>query len=275
MSFLQDCKNTINKTINTRISINNINSDIYAFNRYIPNKFRYYNTFFYDSYETQLYSLGEYGYCTRLELLNGTPRVWNLTKILEYTLPYENDPDADEKNLLRNQFFKFALTCEKAYIYYNNFKKTCGNYIVPWDDTFNITVNYFGEFYPIIDATYGYEYPVKFYEMIPIFYNSSVNQGISESDFAIFNTPSVNTTFTYLTFSDLIYFAIQYFVSLINISTKILSGKTPGISQDYYKYFTTELCKGYVNEYTIPFQTREKLYGFNPGFGFAFNNITN
>lgn len=277
MSYLTDCINTINKNINVQLSINNKNALIYDFDRYIPNKFRYYDVDKFNSYEEQLYSLTDDGYCARQQLINGTPRVWNLTKIIDFTLPYENDPDADEKNLLRNQFFKYCLICEKAYIFYKQFKRICGSYIVPWDASFYITVNPSEEFAPIVSERKAYEFPIPFYELVSMFNTASVYSNITENDFASHNalSPNIDTLFTYVTMPELIYFSLQYLVSIVHISTMVLQGKTPAVSPNYLNHFTPSLCRGYINEYTIILQTRDQLYGFKPGFGFSPNNILN
>jgi len=278
--YIKKAQRIIETSMQIKVSVNSNHLSVYNFDRYIPNKFRFYFPYKYTSYEEMFYSNTIEGNLTRHLLAYGFIYSFNYEVILSEVLIKKGDSDKviREKNRLRNNFIKFCLLCEKAYFYNSNGKKTCGNFVVPWDDYYNVKLSPSPSF-DIEELDYGQSLPISFYQMVNIYTVAMQESALAVETYYTYSPiPSdcISTFFSKIKSCNIptVYFAGTLFPDYIFTGLKLLDvifaisvmnkkGLDPGIPKAFQDYFTIDITDLYYTEYYPVIQQRKKITGLD------------
>ena len=271
------CYSYFNKKF-TQINIDYSNFYFYQYYRYTPDYFRYVDpdagT---DNYLKAISEKTQISACL-IEQLNFGPLVlYSLEELFLRLVPSIKDSkkNIEFKDCIRNQFIAFALNIEKTYLYYNKGKKTCNNFIVPWEALFNINVFGSGSTEETFSYVFGDTIPLNMLDQV-IIYKLSVNffykffTGNTQKPFNYYNIIKkalnipLDTPETEVNFYTLIYLSFKLLADLFTISQTLLLGKNPGLPTEFINlYFPPERQKYYYNYYLTWIQSRNRYFGFN------------
>ena len=259
------------------------NLEYFNFDRYIPNDFRFYLSSKYCSYNEMLLANDKNGALLRNLLISGFIYSFNWEIILAKILIKDGDSSEViyQKNFLRDNFLKFALLCEKANIFKGNGKISTGNFVVPWENYYNVYIlpQQVSPIPPppVIEIQNGNTIPISFEQMSAIYSVGSTARQLSFLTYNTFTPKSIIPSsffnkfvpknpceipysyFTFITLPDYVNTGLDLFNALYNASEMILQGKNPGIPSQFQDYFTYDIAYYYYTFYNPVIISREKL----------------
>jgi hypothetical protein len=281
-AFLYSGNRILNTSSTNTLSIDNISLEFFNFDRYIPNEFRFYLSNKYCSYREMLFSRDKYGNLLRTLLEAGFIYSFNWEIILSKILIKEGDTleEIEKKNNLRNNFLKFSLLCEKSNVFNAEGKNICGNFIVPWEDYYNIIEIPQSVFPkpkpPIFKVQNGNTLPISFEKMSAIFSIGSISRELAINANETYTPKSIiptffnkikpsnpceipNSFFIFVPFPEYVNTALDLLDVIYSVSENILQAKNPGIPVEFKEYFTYEIAQYYYSYYNPIIITRNKI----------------
>lgn len=287
-AFQTEGNKILDTQVNVRLSTNGNTLTYFNFDRYIPNEFRFYLTENYCSYHEMLTANDANGLLLRQLLETGFIYSFNWEVIFEKILIKNSDtPEVIyRKDFLRNSFLKFSLLCEKANFFNGVGKNTCGNFVVPWEDYYNI----YTLPQPVLPIPPPPQFvienantrPIAFPQMNSIYQNGSSATNLSNAAYEVYTPKSIipinylaslakpknpcdipGNYFTFITFPSYVNTFLAILDVIYGVSDSILNGKNPGVPGLFKDYFNYEIAQYYYSQYNPVILTRNKILSFS------------
>jgi len=271
--FFTDISVNYNTNVGNALGTNSLAP--YQYQRYVPNYFRYPDTFALD-YKFLLQQPTVEGRCLRQQLITGQIKLYSAEQLFVRLCPLITDDKilTNFKDRVRNEFIAFCLNIEKTNIFYYQGKKTCPM-VLPhdWQAVYDIVV---AETSPddIIRLIEANTIPISVLDQTVI-YNLSVayitrftNTNRLRFNFLtilkiIHGTPVDPSEETQVNFYELIYMTFILLSQLCSISKKLMLGLDPGLPPEIITvFFPPNRQRYYYNLYITWIQTRNKILGF-------------